>query len=115
MKVLIVEEHPPLRRLIKTIISEFATEVIECQDGREVLAVYQRHNPDWILMDLNLNGINGLTMVRQLKSLPGQARIVIVTDYDDDSLREAARQAGACAYVIKEELFALNRILHQIF
>jgi DNA-binding NarL/FixJ family response regulator len=46
-----------------------------------------------------------------LKAAFPEAKVVMVTDYDDDRLREAARHAGACAYVLKEDLFKVREII----
>ena len=57
--------------------------------------------------------VDGLAATRQIKTVFPNSRIVIVTGYEDIRLREAAQAAGACAYVNKENLFELRRILVQ--
>jgi CheY-like chemotaxis protein len=111
MKLLIVEDNDGTRGLIKRLVADFASEIYECRDGAEALAVYLARQPDWVLMDIQLVGLNGLAATRQITTAWPQAKIMIVTDYDDDELREAARHAGACEYVIKENLLELRRIL----
>ena len=55
--------------------------------------------------------MDGLAAARQIKSAFPDAKIVIVTYYDDDELKEASSEAGACAYVLKENLFELRSVL----
>ncbi len=55
--------------------------------------------------------IDGLTATRQIRKLYPTARIVIVTDYDDEQLRTAANHAGACAYAIKHNLTDLAQLV----
>ncbi len=55
--------------------------------------------------------MDGITATRRIKAADPAARIIIVTDYDQADLREAARQAGACAFVAKENLLELVRFL----
>jgi CheY-like chemotaxis protein len=111
MKLLIAEDNDGTRGLIKRMVADFASEIYECRDGAEALAIYSARLPDWVLMDIQLSGLNGLAATRQITAAWPQAKIMIVTDYDDDELREAARHAGACEYVIKENLLELRRIL----
>ena len=109
-KVLIVDDNENMRRIIRMIISDMA-DVFECRNGAEAIAACAVHNPDWVLMDIKMSGLNGIAATKVIKSEWPEARIVIVTDYDDMILREAARRAGASDYVIKEDLRVLREIL----
>ena len=62
-------------------------------------------------MDIEMKTLDGISATRQIKRTFPDARIVMVTEYDNDDWREEARRAGACEYVLKENLFALRRIL----
>lgn len=111
MKLLIVEDSAEMRRLIRRVLAGLVSEISECEDGSEALASFARHEPDWVLMDIGMKGMDGLTATRRLLARWPQARIVIVTSHDDDLLREQARQAGAVGYVLKENLLALRQRL----
>ncbi|HXG93315.1 MAG TPA: response regulator [Blastocatellia bacterium] len=112
IKVLIVEDNENMRRVIRSVIGELA-EVVECEDGRDALAAYARHQPDWVFMDIKMEGVNGIAATREIKAAFPDARIVIVTNYDDAEFREAAFKAGACDHVLKEDLLSLRRIIGQ--
>jgi len=111
MILLIVEDSAAVRRMIRSLVTDLAEECYECADGAEALAAYRAHRPDWVLMDLEMGEVDGLTATRQIKADWPEARVVIVTNYDDAELRAAARSAGACQYVLKENLLELRRIL----
>jgi len=111
LNLLIVEDNRAMRGLIKSIVADLAGDVSECGDGAEALSTYAGCRPDWVLMDIRMKGMDGISATRQLKAAFPDARIIIVTDYDDPKLREAARDAGACQYVTKENLLDLRRIL----
>lgn len=113
MKLLIVDDNPTIRRMIKSIVRDLAEEIRECSDGAEAVALYREQSPDWVLMDIRMEEMDGLAATRQIKSTYPDARIVIVTNYDEADLREAARHAGARDYVVKENLLALREILSQ--
>lgn len=110
MKVLIVDDNPSMRRLIRGIVGDIA-EVFECEDGADAMPLYEQHRPDWVLMDIRMKAVHGIEATRHLLELDGAARVVIVTDYDDEGLRAAAYVVGACAYVLKEDLSVLRQMI----
>jgi len=109
--ILIVDDSDHIRRLIASLVSDLAEVVVECSDGNEALEAYKKHNPDWVLMDLKMKEMDGIAATKQIKSAFSDARIMIVTDFDDPKLRQAALSAGAREYVVKEDLLSLRRIL----
>jgi len=111
MTVLIVDDATAMRQSIRTFIADLAGEVYECSDGSEALACYIAHRPDWVLMDLKMKEMDGLAATQKIIESFPEARIIIVTSYDDPLLREASRQAGARDYVTKSDLLSLRRIL----
>lgn len=111
MKLLIVDDDERIRHLIKTVVGDAATVVCECGDGAQARASYAELQPDWVLMDLSMPEVDGITATRQLRAAYPAARVVIVTAHDSATLREAARGAGAVGYVLKENLFNLHQIL----
>jgi len=114
MKILIVDDSAPMRTLIRTYISDFSTEVtevIERCDGSEALEAYRVHRPDIVLMDIKMTRMDGLTATSQIIQYFPETRVVIVSQWDDAPIREAARLAGAETIVSKSDLFPLRSIL----
>jgi CheY-like chemotaxis protein len=114
MKILIVEDNPQMRRMIRTVVADLAEDVTECADGAEALAAYtarQFSGGDRVLMDLQMPGIGGLEATRRIRAAFPDAQIIIVTQYDDQHWRTAATEAGACGYVLKENLLILRQML----
>jgi DNA-binding NarL/FixJ family response regulator len=75
---------------------------------------YQAQRPDVVLMDIRMPEVDGITATRQIRILDPAARIVIVTDYDDSQLRDAALAAGACDYTLKDNLPDLVPLLRRL-
>jgi len=111
MKILIVDDNAEMRRLLRVLLKEEAEQIHECADGAEAYAAYESHFPDWVLMDIRMQKVDGITATRQITSVWPTARVMMVTDYDDAKLREEARLAGATEYVTKENLFEIKRVL----
>ena len=99
-----------IRSLLKREIRDLE-EIRECTSCEEALALYRAVSPDWVLMDIKLQGMNGLEGTRRLTSeFPG-ANVVIVTQYDDPAYRDEARNVGARAYILKDRLEELPGML----
>jgi CheY-like chemotaxis protein len=111
MTLLIVDDNPGIHRVIKSIVEGLADEIYECTEGANALAAYLAHRPDFVLMDIDMGSVDGITATRQITESDPAARIIIVTNYDGADLRDATRRAGACGYILKENLFELRRAL----
>ncbi len=109
-KILIVEDNADMRQILRLMISDLG-EVFECSKGIEAFSAYDKHRPDWVLMDIKLGGVNGIAATSEIKAVWPEARIVMVTIYSDVELREAALKAGACGYVLKDELHVMRDIM----
>jgi DNA-binding NarL/FixJ family response regulator len=109
--ILIVDDNSQMRRTLRDLLSDVASAYYECSDGHGALAAYQQYRPDWVLMDLKMAEVDGLPATAAIYAADPAARIVIVTNYDDPALREAARLAGACGFVPKENLLELRALI----
>jgi CheY-like chemotaxis protein len=114
MKVLIVDDNPSVRRLVRRAIAADATSIWECNDGADAARMYAEHRPDVVLMDVRMPRMDGLAATRAVRRADPGAQIVIVTDYDDDDIRAAAKEAGACRYFLKQNLTELAELLRSI-
>ena len=109
MTVLIVDDSPRFRELIRSILADFVDEFHECEDGDEAVAAYDAQRPDWVLMDFKMARMGGLEATRRIVAAHPAARVLIVTAYDDVHWRAAAIEAGACGYVLKDNLLDARR------
>jgi len=96
--------------MIRRFIGDLAEEIRE-DDGETAFDAYAAFLPDWVLMDIEMKHTNGIAATERIRAAYPEANIVIVTNYDDDCLRERATAAGACGYVLKENLLALRSML----
>lgn len=103
-KVLIVDDHPLFRQGLKDVVrNEPDLEMVgECADGNEALQAIAAMSPDVVLLDVNLPGMNGLQVTRQLKSDRSKTLVVMLTAYDDSGQAVHALRAGAQAFCPKD-------------
>ena len=111
LKLLIVDDKAQVRSMIRRFLGDLAAEIRETDDGETALDAYATFLPDWVLMDIEMKHTNGIVATERIRAAYPQANIVIVTNYDDDRLRERATAAGARGYVLKENLLALRSML----
>ena len=106
-KILIADDDARMRQMLRQIVAAIASAVCEARDGAEASLLYAAERPDWVLMDLRMKPVDGLRATAEIKASFPDARIVIVSDYDDEKVRAKAARVGACAYVLKENLHEL--------
>lgn len=104
ISVLIVDDHPMFRDgLQKALEMEDDLVVIgTCDDGERALVSARTLRPDVVLLDINLPGMNGLQVCRQLKSERPALAVVVLTAYHDSQQVLHAMRAGASAYCVKD-------------
>jgi two-component system, chemotaxis family, chemotaxis protein CheY len=111
MKVLIVDDNKRVRLLLRDYLPASVDEIYECVDGSEAFALYQKHRPDWVLMDWEMPNMNGIRAIREIIAEFPKAHICMVTAFDDEAIRAEALSAGASDFVVKDNLFELEAIL----
>jgi two-component system chemotaxis response regulator CheY len=112
MTVLIVEDNAGVRRLLRRAVQHIATQIWECSDGEYALALYKEHRPNVVLMDVRMPIVDGLAATHQIRKFDPTARIIIVTDCEDDETRKAAIEAGASGFAVKQDLTSLAVLIN---
>src|SRR5688500_13800792 len=108
IRVLTVDDHPGVRAGIAALIANESdiTVVVEARDGAEAIALYQKHAPDVVLMDLRMPTLDGVAAIRAIRAADSDARIVALTTDDGGADIERALSAGARACLLKDLLVA---------
>ena len=112
--LLIVDDNAAMRRLMRLLTRDLAERIEECVDGGEALRAYEQHHfgaADWVFMDVEMSGMDGLTATRELRAAHPEARVIIVTKHNDENMRLAAFKNGACGFVPKENLLELRALV----
>ncbi len=102
-RILVVEDHPDNRQIIRDVLSATDYEVAEAENGEEALVAVAKQRPDLILMDIQLPILDGYEATRRIKADPAlrSIPIIAVTSYALSGEAEKAREAGCDDYVPK--------------
>src|SRR5215467_6744140 len=118
IKIVTVDDHPILREGIASIIHGEKDMVVvgEASNGREAIEIFHTQRPDVTLMDLQMQGLNGIDAITTIRREYPQARIIVLTTYEGDVLARRALRAGAAGYILKDmirtELLEAIRLVH---
>jgi CheY-like chemotaxis protein len=113
LSVLIVDDNKKMRSMITEIIKSRTKKIFECTDGIDALGEYSVNRPDWVLMDVKMKKMDGLMATELIHEYFPKAKVMIVSQDDTPEIRQAARQAGAIAFVAKENLMEILDTLNQ--
>ena len=114
--LLLIDDHPMLRSGLKQLIAldERLQIVAEAGNGIDGLTLAQLHDPDLILLDLNMPGLNGLDTLTQLREIALSGRVVVFSVSDNEEDVISALKRGADGYLLKDmEPEDLLKALHQ--
>jgi two-component system KDP operon response regulator KdpE len=110
-RILVVDDEPQIRRVMRMALSSQGFEVIEARSGEEGLEKFREHLPDLVLLDLNMPGIGGLETCRRIR--PGsEIPIIVLTVRSKEEEKVEALDAGADDYVTKP--FGMKELLARI-
>ncbi|MFC0431697.1 response regulator transcription factor [Kutzneria buriramensis] len=104
IRLLVVDDHPVVRNgLLGMFAGDAEFEVVgEAADGAEAVAYARALDPDVVLMDLRMPGMDGVAAIRKLAALEIRAKVLVLTTYDTDSDVLPAIEAGATGYLLKD-------------
>lgn len=104
IKALIAEDHRMFRAALRNHLKEHRIEIIgEASNGGELLELMKTHQADVVILDIEMEGMDGgTTLDRLIKEYPMQ-KVVMLSQYDDSLLMQNFISRGAAAYVIKSE------------
>ncbi|ALJ38584.1 response regulator [Azospirillum brasilense] len=112
LRVLVVDDEPPIRRFLRTTLSAQGYDIAEAEDGAGALEAVRRRPPDLLVLDLGLPGIGGLEVIRRLRADGVAAPIIVLSSRADEAGKVEALDLGADDYVTKP--FGMDELLARI-
>ncbi len=110
MDIIIGEDNISMRKILKRFL-EFnvvgINNIYECNSGQEAVERYRDAQPKWVLLDVKMKPVDGLSAAKMIKSDYPDANIILVSNYDDEEYIVEAKNLNLSGYVLKENLFDL--------
>jgi two-component system chemotaxis response regulator CheY len=111
IKILVIDDSSLSRRLMRKILEEASYEVIEAGDGFAALEIFSLENPQLVMLDLTMPGINGFEVLKQLKSINPNVKVVVASADVQSLTKDLAFREGADGFInkpfIAEEILEL--------
>ena len=109
--IVIADDNAEVRRMIRELIEDIDTQILECSDGGDTIEAYEANLPDFVLMDINMQPVDGLTAAKEILSRHAEAKIIIVSQHQDARTRETALAIGVTAFVGKDDLTPIRDLI----
>lgn len=105
--ILIVEDHAGIRSSVKLWLSRVFQEyeIRDASTGEDAVELCRQAKPELIVMDMKMPGINGILATQQIKKILPDTKIIILTVYDVPAFRIGALEAGASAFLSKNDMY----------
>jgi two-component system response regulator NreC len=114
IRILITDDHGLIRAGLRLLLSDLPDiEVVgEAENGQAAIQLTSELQPDIVLMDISMNGMNGIEATRRLRKTAPEARVIALTVHEDEGMLREMINAGAKGYVIKRA--AETDLIHAI-
>ncbi len=113
MNILVVDDSQKFRSLLKSILGKFTDNFYEAEDGKDAVDLAEILNPDLILLDFMMKNMNGLDAAALIIKQNPKAKIIMLSNFHDDSIIEASLSAGIMDFYKKEDLYHLQEFVKQ--
>jgi len=113
--ILAVDDSVSIRQMVKLALNRGGYEVVSAEDGNDGLAKARATKADMVITDLNMPGMNGIALIKEIRKLPAYTGVPIIflTTESDAALKAEAKLAGATGWIVKpfqgEQLLAAVR------
>ena len=107
-KILVIDDEPSIRELLDTILRRKGYDVVLADTGQKGLDIFRQERPDVVVLDLKMPGMDGLTVLQHVRSLPPNQSVVILTGAGTPEAEQQVRALGVTEFVEKE--FSLHHL-----
>jgi two-component system, response regulator, stage 0 sporulation protein F len=100
-KVLVVDDQYGIRLLLKEVFSKEDIQLFQAANGKQALEIIRVEQPDLILLDMKMPGMDGLELLRRLKQFDTKAKVIMMTAYGELDMVSEALSLGAITHFTK--------------
>lgn len=116
MKVIIVDDDYLVVNSLKTIVEASRIDVLAVgHDGKEAVELYSTYKPDLILMDIRMEKMNGIEATKKILEIDPNAKILLITTFQDDEYISAALSLGCKGYILKQNIQGIIPAINAVY
>jgi two-component system, chemotaxis family, chemotaxis protein CheY len=114
-KILIVDDSSIMRKMIRqTLMDEHHTVAGEAKNGKEAVEMYKALKPDIVTMDITMREMDGFAAAREIRGIDPNARIIFLSNLEEDRYSEDVKRLGAAGYVNKHNAKAIVELIDNL-
>lgn len=107
----ILDDYAEMRKVIRETVTLPGDTIYEYESAEDIIIQYEKYHPDWVLMDIQMKPVNGIQATANLVQSFPQAKVIIVTNFDEPHYRKMASRIGATGFVLKDNLAGIRPII----
>ncbi|MCM8830943.1 MAG: response regulator [Candidatus Omnitrophica bacterium] len=100
-KILVVDDEKDIVDFLGKFLEKFSIEVIKATSGNDAINLYKMHLPQIVFLDINMPDMDGISVLRQLRSLNPSLKVIMITAIEDKYFQKKAKKYGAIDYITK--------------
>jgi two-component system response regulator (stage 0 sporulation protein F) len=100
-KILIVDDQFGIRILLNEVFSKEGYQTFQAANGIQALDIVTKHDPDLVLLDMKIPGMDGIEILKRMKVIDPDIRVIIMTAYGELDMIQEARNLGAITHFAK--------------
>ncbi len=111
-RILVVEDSTMMRKVIMKVLKEAGYEIVgEASSGADAIEMYKELKPDIVTMDITMRGMDGITASKEIMDIDSDAKILILSNLDEDKYRDEVDKLGAIGLVNKHKTDQILELL----
>lgn len=111
-RILIVDDSSMMRKMISRLLTPPGHEIVgEAKNGQEAVAMYHELKPDIVTMDITMRGMDGVTAAKEILRVDQTARIIFLSNLDEEKYRDEVTRLGAVGFVSKHHAQELLELI----
>lgn len=116
LNVIIIDDDPLVVNSLKTIVSANNINILAIgYSGSEAVKLYQSYSPDLILMDIRMENMNGIDATKKILEIDKDAKILLITTFQDDEYISSALSLGCKGYILKQNIEGIIPAINAVY
>jgi len=109
--LLIADDHAEFRKAIRQVLQDVPVACSEASSGNEAVQLFKEQHHDWVILDVRMPDGGGISAAKAIRELEPNARVILISQWNDEECEIAAEEVGAIRFLNKEDVCLLPKII----